>query len=198
MGRREDRKYVRDGDGPGYQIYPGQTLGAEVVTTMTQDGSASQSCIQTLTTTGSPDGGQFKLRCRGKPTAALSFNCSASQVQAALEALSSVGSGNVGCTGGPLNTTPIVVTFSGDLANTQIALIKALFGKLEGGNLNHNKGDFGWVAKLEGDLGSETVSFEVVECYNRFQDLDAGLNLQCLYANTGKGDELVQVECVEV
>jgi hypothetical protein len=33
--------------------------------------------------------------------------------------------------------------------------------------------------------------------YNRFSDVDADLALKCLYSDTGEGDELIQVECVE-
>lgn len=56
--------------------------------------------ISTTATTGT-----FTLTFRGQTTAALPFSATPAQVQAALEALSTVGVGNVICTGDPVNTT---------------------------------------------------------------------------------------------
>ena len=72
--------------------------------------------VQTLSVTGSPTGGSFTLTFGGKTTAAIAFNAAASDVQAALQALSSIGAGNVTCTGGPLPGSNVVVTFSNSLA----------------------------------------------------------------------------------
>lgn len=66
--------------------------------------------VQTITTTGTPAGGTFRLKYKGAVTAPIVFNASAAQVDTALEALSSIGPGGVVCTGGPL-PTGVVVTF---------------------------------------------------------------------------------------
>lgn len=68
---------------------------------------------QTLTETGAPTGGTFTLTFAGQTTAPLAYNATAAQVKSALEALSTVNFGAVTTTGGPLNTTPVVVTFGG-------------------------------------------------------------------------------------
>ena len=73
---------------------------------------------QTITITGSPTGGTFTLSYQGETTAALNHNSSAATVQSALETLSSIGSGNVSCSGGDLPGTAVVVTFQGTLENT--------------------------------------------------------------------------------
>jgi hypothetical protein len=85
---------------------------------------------QTITITGSPTGGSFTLTFGGQTTSALPWNATAAQVQAALNALSSIGgfsdlamAGSVVCTGGPLPGTGIVVTFAGALAGESQSVI---------------------------------------------------------------------------
>lgn len=72
--------------------------------------------VQTLT-----EGGagltSFTITFNGETTASIDDDATAAQVQAALEALSTIGEGNVLVTGGPLGTGPFTVTFRGDLAN---------------------------------------------------------------------------------
>lgn len=72
---------------------------------------------------GGPTSGTFKLNFGGQATSALNWNATAAQVDAALEALSSIGAGNVVSGGGPLNTTPITVDFVADLGQTNVALM---------------------------------------------------------------------------
>lgn len=72
--------------------------------------------VQTLTITGTPTGGTFRLSFKGIKTAAIARNANAATVQAALEALISVGTGNVSCGGGALPGTPVTITFQGALA----------------------------------------------------------------------------------
>jgi len=72
--------------------------------------------VQTLSVTGSPDGGSFTLTFGGKTTTAIAFNAAASDVQTALQALSSIGAGNVICTGGPLPGANVTITFANSLA----------------------------------------------------------------------------------
>ncbi len=81
--------------------------------------AATTNEVQTIASTGGPTGGTFKLgfqRVSNGPvtaTAAIAYNASAATVQAALEALPSIGTGGVVCTGGPIGTAGVVVTFSG-------------------------------------------------------------------------------------
>ncbi len=69
--------------------------------------------------------GQFKLSFRGQTTGDLTFNATASEVQAALRALPSVGSAGVNVTGSP---EAYVVTFVGKLAGANIEPIRAFNG----------------------------------------------------------------------
>lgn len=74
--------------------------------------------VQTLTITGTPTGGTFRLSFKGIKTAAIAYNANAAAVQSALEAISSIGAGNVSCGGGPLPGTPVTITFQGALAGS--------------------------------------------------------------------------------
>lgn len=73
---------------------------------------------ETITATGTVSGGTFTLTYSAQTTAAIPFNATAAQVQAALIALSNIGPGDVRCSGGPWPTTPIVVDFDGTLSGT--------------------------------------------------------------------------------
>jgi hypothetical protein len=79
--------------------------------------------VQTLTVTGTPTGGTFALGFGGQVTAPINYNATATDVQTALRALSSIGSTGVNCTGGPLPGTAVTITFAGTLANTNVATI---------------------------------------------------------------------------
>lgn len=72
---------------------------------------------QTLTITGTPTGGSFTLTYKGQTTAAIQYNAAASAVQTALVALSTIGAGNVTCSGGPLPGSAVTIAFTGALAN---------------------------------------------------------------------------------
>jgi len=76
-----------------------------------------ESDTQTLATTGSPSSGTFTLTFNAQTTSAIAYNAFAHDIQVALQALSSIGAGNMICTGGPLGTSPVVCTFTGALAN---------------------------------------------------------------------------------
>jgi hypothetical protein len=83
-----------------------------VVPTSLAAGSAE---VQTLTQANTPTGGTFTLSFLGQTTSALAFSSTAAAVGTALNLLSSITAvGGVGVpTGGPFNTTPIVITFTG-------------------------------------------------------------------------------------
>lgn len=80
--------------------------------------------VQTLTEGGSGLT-SFTLTFGGQTTASIDDDATAAQVQAALEALSTIGAGNVEVTGGPLATGPFSVKFVGDLANQNVAQMTA-------------------------------------------------------------------------
>lgn len=103
------------------------TLIGEVSTT-------SVSEVQTLTVTGTPTGGTFRLNFNGQTTAAIAYNATAAQVAAAVAALTNVGAGNVAGTGGPLPGTPVVLTFQGDLANLPVPNITVVNPAFTGGS----------------------------------------------------------------
>lgn len=89
--------------------------------------------VQTLTVTGTPTGGSFKLRFRGDVTAAIPHNAAAAAVQAALEALPSIGAGNVAGGGGALPGTPVTITFQAALGRLAVELVEVVQQAFTGG-----------------------------------------------------------------
>lgn len=96
-------------------------------------GEAQPHVIQTVTLTGTPTGGTFRLTYDGQSTSALAYNASAATVDAALEALSTIGTGNVAVTGSAGG--PYTVTFGGTLDLTQLMQMSAT-DSLTGTNAN--------------------------------------------------------------
>ncbi len=90
---------------------------------------------QTLTSAAT--GGTFTLDLisTGIVTGSEAYTVSASTLQTDLRALAPIGSGNITLTGGPLNTTPIVATYSGSLATTWFPPIGVTTSSLTGGSL---------------------------------------------------------------
>ena len=80
--------------------------------------------VQTAVLGGTPTTGTFKLSFKGVTTTDIAFDASAADVQAALQALSTIGTGNatVARTGGAPNFTH-TITFAGDLANLNLPQI---------------------------------------------------------------------------
>src|SRR4051794_21605666 len=62
--------------------------------------------VQSLANSGTPTGGTFRLGFKSVSTANIAYNAAAAAVQAALEAVSTIGSGNLVATGGPLPASP--------------------------------------------------------------------------------------------
>lgn len=87
---------------------------------------------QLITLTGNPNGGTFTLTFSGQTTAGIAYNASAATVQTALQALSSIGSGNATVTGSAGG--PWTVTFGGTLAATNVAQMTASGASLTGGS----------------------------------------------------------------
>lgn len=83
--------------------------------------AAPSNAVQTLTPSTTLTSGTFKLTFKDVTTAGtVAYNASAATIQTALEGLSTIGSGNVLCVGGPINTSPVVVTFIGTLAGREV------------------------------------------------------------------------------
>jgi len=72
---------------------------------------------------GAPTGGTYALTFDGQTTAGIAFNANAATVQAALEALSNIAPGDVVVSGGPSNTTAVVVTFAATYAGQNVPTI---------------------------------------------------------------------------
>lgn len=89
--------------------------------------------VVTLAMTGDPEGGTFTLTFGGQETAAIPFDATAAEVQAALQALSTIGAGNVECTGGPFPDDDIVVEFVNALSGTNVGAITDDSTNLTGG-----------------------------------------------------------------
>lgn len=86
--------------------------------------------VQTLTKTGTWSGGTYTLTVLGQETGDIAYNAAASAIQTAIraavaassdEAIRALGDG-ITVTGGPLSTTPVVVTFDGEVASNVAAI----------------------------------------------------------------------------
>lgn len=94
--------------------------------------AGSSNEVQAVTITGVPTGGTFTLGLGGETTAAIAFNATAAQVEAALEALSNVNAGDVVVTGGPGPAAAWTVTFTGAFHGDNVPQMVAT-GSLTGG-----------------------------------------------------------------
>jgi hypothetical protein len=88
--------------------------------------------VVTLTGTGTISGGTYTISFGGQTTSALAFGANAATIQTAFQLLSTVGSGNATISGGPISATPVVITFAGTLANTNVGAVTANAGSLTG------------------------------------------------------------------
>lgn len=100
-----------------------------------------QSQVNSLTVSGA-SGGTFTITVDtmtdgvpdGAPqtTSAIAYNASAATVETALEALSNVAPADVACSGGPLNTSAVTITWGGALALKSILVYATWQGTLTG------------------------------------------------------------------
>jgi len=87
--------------------------------------------VQTITASGTVSGGTYIIVYDGELTIALAYNASVATIQAALEALPSIGTGNVVVGGGALPGTPATLTFQGKLGGLHhplVSIISSLTG----------------------------------------------------------------------
>ena len=78
--------------------------------------------LQTVSIPSASTGGTFTLSYKGQTTAALADTSTAAQVQSALQALSTIGTGNATVSGGPGPGSAWTVKFSGTLAQDSTLL----------------------------------------------------------------------------
>ncbi len=90
--------------------------GSSILSTAT-----NQNEVKTISFVGGvPTQGSFTLTFGGQTTGAIAFNASTATISTALQALTSIGAGNVGVAGGPLPNTSAQVTFTGTLGNQNV------------------------------------------------------------------------------
>lgn len=93
--------------------------------------------VQTLTFTGTPTGGTFKLAFNGQVTSAITYSVTDATLQAnilaALIALTNVGTGNVTVSSGTSGTV-VTITFAGALAGINQPPISLFSNSLTGGS----------------------------------------------------------------
>jgi hypothetical protein len=77
-------------------------------------------------------GGTYKLKFKGQETGPIAFNAANAEVQTALEALSTVGTGNISVTEGEFGPTDHRVTFKGALGGADVEQLQANTAGLTG------------------------------------------------------------------
>lgn len=88
--------------------------------------------VVTLTEDTNITAGTFTLTFGGQTTSAIQHDANAATIQAALEALSSIGAGNVSVTGGILTSTPVAIEFIGELKGTNVGSVTSNQASLTG------------------------------------------------------------------
>ncbi len=148
----------------------------------TNEGTAAVDEIQTISSTAT--GGTFTMSFGGQTTGALAFNATAAQVDTALEALSSIGAGNVTCAGGPLGTAGVTVTFAGTLAGQDAAMVTVDNTNMTGGTASIAETTKG--RAVQGILGT-TATASLLNGQLRITDTASGYSKSDL-AMTYSGD----------
>ena len=134
----------------------------------TNEGTAAVDEVQTISSTAT--GGTFTLSFGGQTTAALAFGASAAQIDTALEALSTIGAGNITCAGGPLPAN-VTATFAGTLAGQDAALITVDNTNMTGGTASIAETTPG--RAVQGILGS-TATASLLNGQLRITDATSG------------------------
>jgi len=98
------------------------------VSEVTADGTNAEQML----TVSDATGGTITLTFGEDETAPIAHNAAAADVQAALEALTSIGAGNVECAGGPPGTEPVTIAFVGALGGQAVEELAADDSLLEG------------------------------------------------------------------
>lgn len=88
--------------------------------------------VQTITSPNNPTGGTFRLGYGGQWTGNIAYNASAATIETALEALGTIPTGSVSCSGGALPGTDVTVTFQDNLGYADVALLEVDSSSLTG------------------------------------------------------------------
>ena len=123
VGAEDSPGHAKDGTGTDTTLPKAESVAGGFIT------DAGTDEVQRVTLAGAT-GGTFTLKSGAKTTAAIAYNAKASAVQSALEALSTIGKGNVSVAGEAGG--PYTVTFIGALADENVASLEADGGELEG------------------------------------------------------------------
>jgi flagellar hook protein FlgE len=148
----------------------------------TNEGTAAVDEVQTISSTAT--GGTFTMSFGGQTTGALVFNATSAQIDTALEALSSIGAGNVISAGGPLGTAGVTVTFAGTLAGQDAAMVTVDNTNMTGGTASIAETTKG--RAVQGILGS-TATASLLNGQLRITDTASGYSKSDL-AMTYSGD----------
>ena len=144
LRRRGHRGHAHDQGAQGEQLMPviqgGSIMEGSVGRALPVSGvpGAGTNEVQTLTFGGTPTGGTFKLSFEGLTTAAITWvNVNATlvaNIDAALEALASIGTGNVTTAVGTMTAGigTITVTFAGALARKAVATMAVANNSMTG------------------------------------------------------------------
>jgi len=147
-------------------------------------------------------GGTYQLNFGGVATDPIAYDASAAAVQSALEALSSVGAGNVSVSGGPgdaLGDAPYTIAFQGTLADTDVEQIFAdPSGLLPAGKSGadvqtpvngHGEQKFGAASSVPCDVNPVTTSGPTpVEADLTGLEADTTYHLRLTISNLGGSD----------
>lgn len=90
--------------------------------------------VQRIAQSGSVTSGRAKLKYRNNTTGWLNWNSTATQIRDALRALNEIGANGVNSAGGPINTTPVDLTFAGRMAAADVAQLTIGASELVGGS----------------------------------------------------------------
>ena len=99
----------------------GSMIGQEYSDNITLTAGTAE--VQTLTASGTVSGGTYTLQFMGETTSSLAYNANTATIQAALDALVNVASGDITVGGGTLPGTPATFTFGGQYASADVPLI---------------------------------------------------------------------------
>lgn len=103
------------------------SLGPGMSVTSVQAGTGGVNAVQSLAFSNTATGGSFTLSYEGEPTTSITYNATASAIQAALRLLTTVGVEGVTCAGGPVHTTPVTITFSNELQTQPVSRVTVVY-----------------------------------------------------------------------
>lgn len=89
--------------------------------------------VQSLTANGTVSGGHYHVIYGGQTSGTIAYDANAATIETALEAMSSIGTDNVAVTGGPVSTTPVILTFREDLGKQNLDAVTLDVTAITGG-----------------------------------------------------------------